>query len=212
MQKQNSESKELAVKKERFLTPVRSLSANSIRVPHANTNNMVRDVFENRNILKDLLRDIHTKSASLNNEEEEESLELTKTESGAIILKEDENKISSHNSFDDFDHRRTKPLNSLEIDDSFEYRTQSKQSLDNDDETDEELSRLESFYEKEVEQNSERQNKHSSTSSKSIKYVKSNSVSCSEYLIQEQLKNFGSTVTKTSANGVKNEIGKKKSP
>jgi hypothetical protein len=216
MQKQNSESKELAVKKERFLTPVRSLSANSIRVPHANTNNLVRDAFENRNILKDLLRDIHTKSASLNNEEEEEeeeeSLELTKTESGAIILKEDENKISSHNSFDDFDHRKTKPLNSLEIDDSFEYRTQSKQSLDNDDETDEELSRLESFYEQEVEQNSERQNKHSSKSSKSNKYVKSNSVSCSEYLIQEQLKNFGSIVTKTSANGVKNEIGKKKSP
>ena len=194
------------------MTPVRSLSANSIRVPPG-IDNKLRDVHENRNILKDLLRDIHSKksaSLSLSNEEEqeEESLELTKTESGAIILKEDENKISSHNSFDDFDNRRSKPLNSFEIEDSFEYRSQSKQSLDNN-ESDEELNRLESFYEQEVEQNSVCTNQPSPTNSKSFKYIKSNSISCSEYLIQEQLKNFGSIVT-TTPNVVKNENGKKK--
>ena len=92
MQRQNSEYKESSARREeRFLTPVRSLSANSIRVPPG-IDNKLRDVHENRNILKDLLRDIHSKksaSLSLSNEEEqeEESLELTKTESGAIILK-----------------------------------------------------------------------------------------------------------------------------
>ena len=242
MHKQKSESPEFYGNQ--LLTPARSKSAQSVRLPPI-VNNKVHDVHENRKVLKDLLKDVRNSSrpsSSLSNirnqveesdeeeeEEECESLELTKTESGAIILKEDENKLSNHNSFDDFDHRmsvKSKPISNNSFEEAFSYYSESKEVLDNkqkinrdyndDDDDEEEADRLESFYNQEAERSSVYISHSSSSSSssqlesqKSSKNSKTKSLTCSEYLIQEQLKNFSIGSMIVTPRVAKNENGKK---
>lgn len=109
--------------------------------------------YNNRSILKEMLKNITSPdvNATINSKNTTDSIELTKDERGAIVIKDDSNFAANYENLNEnesvsYNHKNEEYNSEQSLNDLNE----SEEEKEEEDENDEELERLEEFYRKEA--------------------------------------------------------------